>query len=120
MLDPRTLQDRRDEIVESCKARSIDVDIDSVLTLHARTNEFRTALNEANRLRNEHQKAGMKKLDSAEREAHSAEGRRLKDEVATHEDRLREAEAEFETTMRRLPNFMHPKSPRGHEEDFGG
>jgi seryl-tRNA synthetase len=118
MLDPRNLQERRDEIVESCKARHIDADVDAAIDLHARASELRTALNEANRKRNEHQKAGKKKLDSDEREAHTTAGRLLKDEVTALEGQAREADAEFETALRRLPNFLHRETPRGNEEDW--
>jgi seryl-tRNA synthetase len=118
MLDPRLLQDRRDEIVESCQARHIDADVDATIALHERTNTLRTNLNEANRLRNEHQKAGKQKLDDAAREAHTALGRQLKEDVTAHEDVLREAEQTLEQALRRLPNFLHPETPRGHEEDF--
>ena len=71
MLDPRSLQERRDEIVESCEARHIRADVDGTIALHEQTNVLRTALNEANRLRNEHQKAGKQKLDDDAREAHT-------------------------------------------------
>jgi seryl-tRNA synthetase len=118
MLDPRILQDRRDEIIESCQARHFDADVDATIALHEQTNVLRTEMNEANRLRNEHQKAGKQKLDEQAREAHTLEGRRLKDEVSAKEEGLRTAEAELETALRRLPNFLHPESPRGHEEDF--
>ena len=67
MLDPRSLQERRDEIVESCEARHIRADVDGAISLQERTNGLRTELNEANRLRNEHQKAGKQKLDDAAR-----------------------------------------------------
>ena len=118
MLDARILEDRRDEIVESCRARHIPVDVDAAIALHEQTNRLRTALNEANRLRNEHQKAGKQKLDPEAREAHTLEGRRLKEAVAAHEDELRGAEQQLEEALRQLPNFLHPDSPRGHEEDF--
>ena len=118
MLDPRSLQERRDEIVESCEARHIRADVDGAISLQERTNGLRTELNEANRLRNEHQKAGKQKLDDAAREAHTAEGRRLKEVVADKEEAVRLAEAELEAALRTLPNFLHPESPRGHEEDF--
>lgn len=118
MLDPRLLEERRDEIVESCRARHFPADVDTVIALARRTNGLRTALNESNRLRNEHQKTGKQKLDPAAREAHTAEGRRLKDEVAAQEEAVRVAEAELETAMRGLPNFLHPESPRGGEADF--
>lgn len=118
MLDARILQDRRDEIVESCQARHFSADVDATIALHERTNVLRTEMNEANRLRNEHQKAGKQKLDDAAREAHTVEGRRLKDEVAAKEDELRLAEVELEQALRSLPNFLHPESPRGFEDDF--
>lgn len=118
MLDPRNLRERRDEIVESCRARHADGDVDATIALHDRLNEARTALNEANRLRNEHQKAGKKKLDDEARAAHGAEGRRLKEEVSTLEARTREVEAEFEASLQRLPNLLHPETPRGSEDDW--
>ena len=58
MLDPRLLEDRRDEIVESCRARHFPADVDATLALNRGTNILRTALNETNRQRNEHQKSG--------------------------------------------------------------
>ena len=79
---------------------------------------MRTALNEANRQRNEHQKAGKKKLDGDEREAHTTEGRRLKEEVSALEGKAREVEADLETSLRQLPNFLHPETPVGNEEDW--
>ena len=118
MLDPRNLRSRRDEIVESCRARHLEVDVDATIALYERANELRTALNEANRQRNEHQKVGKKKLDDDERSAHTAEGRRLKQEVSALESKARDSETEFEDSIRQLPNFLHPETPRGHEEDW--
>ena len=118
MLDPRSLKDRRSEIVESCRARHIDADVDAAIALHERASEARTELNEANRQRNDHQKSGKKKLESDERDAHTALGRQLKEEVTRLEARLREIETEFETELRRLPNYLHPETPIGNEEDW--
>jgi len=118
MLDPRLLEERRDDIVESCRARHFPADVDATIALHRSTNALRSALNETNRQRNEHQKAGKQKLDPAAREAHTNEGRRLKDAVAEQEEALRRAEAELEAALRKLPNFLHPESPRGGEADF--
>jgi len=108
MLDPRNLRERRDEIVESCQARHLDLDVDATIALYERTNQLRTALNEANRQRNEHQKSGKKKLDEDERSAHTAEGRRLKEEVSALESQVRSSETEFEEALRELANFLHP------------
>ena len=88
-----------DGIVESCEARRIRADVDGAIALQERTNVLRSDLNEANRLRNEHQKAGKQRLDDAAREAHTAEGRRLKEEVSVKEDAVRAAEVELEAAL---------------------
>jgi len=118
MLDPRDLAERRDEIAESCRDRRMDADVDAAVAAHQRVNALRTEQNDANRRRNEHQKAGKAKLSEAEREAHNAEGRRIKEEIAALDERLRAAEAELHEQLERLPNYIHPETPRGGEEDF--
>jgi len=118
MLDPRHLQERRDEILESCRRRGADADLDLAITAQARVATAQTAVNDANRLRNEHQKSGKRKMDDAEREAHTAEGRRLKEEVGVHEEALAAARAELDGAMEGIPNFIHPDVPVGGEEDF--
>jgi len=118
MLDPRHLHERRDEILESCRRRGVAADLDAAIAAQGRVAEAQTAVNEANRRRNEHQKSGQRKLDEAEREAHAAEGRRLKDEVARHEQALAAARATLEAALDGIPNFIHPGVPVGGEADF--
>ncbi|MEM7409506.1 MAG: serine--tRNA ligase [Myxococcota bacterium] len=118
MLDPRSLAERRDEILESCRRRGVDADIDAAVAAQAQVVSLQTELNDANRQRNEHQAAGKKKLSPEERETHTQEGRRLKESVAAIEVRLTEAGATRDEALRGLPNFVHPDSPVGGEEDF--
>ena len=117
MLDPRSLAERRDEIVESCRKRRVTADVDGAIAAQERVTTLTTESNELNRIRNEHQKAG-KKLEAAERDAHVAEGRRLKQEVATLEEALREARGSLDEKLDPIPNFIHPAVPEGGEEDF--
>jgi len=118
MLDSKHIALRRDEIAESCRKRGLDVDLDSVLSIYDAHNVLVTELGETNRLRNEHQKSGKRKMDDAEREAHTAEGRRFKEQVGEIEAKLRESEAALTVGLRELPNYIHPESPEGGEEDF--
>ena len=37
MLDPRLLEERRDEIVESCRARHFPADVDGTIALYRQT-----------------------------------------------------------------------------------
>ena len=93
-------------------------DLEGTIAASEQVAAIQTKLNDANRLRNEHQKAGKRKLDSAEREAHTLEGRRLKEVVAEGESRLAAAQAELDTKLKALPNFIHESVPDGGEEDF--
>jgi seryl-tRNA synthetase len=117
MLDPRALAERRDEIVEACRRRGARVDVDAAVAAYERVAAEQTALNELNRQRNEHQQAGKQKLSPAEREAHTAEGRRLKDAVAAQEEQLARARAALDERLAAIPNFVHPQAPVGGEAD---
>lgn len=111
------LAERRDAVAESCRRRRVRADLDGAIAAYERTARLRGLVDETNRTRNEHQKAGSRKLDAAEREAHVAEGRRLKDEVAAREAELAEAEAALRQAVLGLPNFIHPEVPDGGEDD---
>jgi seryl-tRNA synthetase len=118
MLDPRSLATRRDEIVESCRRRRVTADVDAAIRSQELLAAAQTALGEANRRRNEHQEAGKRKLEPAAREAHTAEGRRLKEEVARLEAELARAQQALDAALAPLPNLVHPQTPAGGEADF--
>ncbi len=118
MLDPRILSARRDEIVESCRRRRVAADVDGAIRAQERLAAAQTDLGEANRRRNEHQASGKRKLESAEREEHVAQGRRLKDEVAGLETAVNEAQGVLDTVIVTIPNLVHPQTPEGGEADF--
>jgi seryl-tRNA synthetase len=80
--------------------------------------EIQTELNGLNRRRNEHQASGKRKLEPAERDAHVAEGRRLKEEVAGLEKRLDAEREALQALMLSIPNLLHPDLPEGGEADF--
>jgi seryl-tRNA synthetase len=118
MLDPRSLARRRDEIDESCRRRRVSADVGAAIRAQERLAAAQTELGEANRLRNEHQAAGKRKLDAAEREAHTAEGRRIKQQIAGLEAGVAEAERALQEALAPIPNFIHPETPEGGEADF--
>ena len=117
MLDPRSLQERRAEILESCRKRRVAVDLEGAIACQEHLASLQTELNDAGRRRNEHQEAGKRKLSPEEREAHTVEGRRLKDEVARLEHEVEAARRALETALAGIPNFMHPDVPDGGEDD---
>jgi len=116
VLDPRSLAERRDEIVASCRRRGVHADVDGAVTLQAQVAAKQTELNEANHRRNQHQEAG-KRLAPAEREAHGQEGRALKEAVSRIEAELAAQRAKLDEALAKLPNFIHPEAPDGGEDD---
>ena len=118
MLDPRSLDERRDEIAESARKRGVALDVDGAVAAQRAAAALQTELNEANRLRNEHQASGKRVLSPEQREAHTTEGRRRKEEVAALEARLADARAALEERIKAFPNFVHPEVPSGGEADF--
>jgi seryl-tRNA synthetase len=118
MLEPRKLAEDREEIAASCRARGVSVDLDAAIAAQERWAAAVTELNEVNRQRGEHRDGGKAKLAGDEREAHVAEGRRLKQEVAQHEARVAEAVAARDEILQRIPNLVHPEAPVGGESDF--
>ena len=118
MLDPRWLSERREEIADACGRRGVKPDLDAAIAAQARVSALQTELQEVNRRRNEHQVAGKRRLAPEEREEHTAQGRRLKQEASTLEARLAEAEERLRGCMLDIPNLVHPDSPVGGEEDF--
>jgi seryl-tRNA synthetase len=118
VIDPRILLERRDDVVDNCRRRGLAVDVDEAVARYREVARLQTELNEANRRRNEHQGAGRRPMQPAEREAHVALGRRLKEEGAALEADLARARAAFEEIHLQIPNFAHPEVPVGGEADF--
>jgi len=118
MLDPRILRERRDEIAESCRQRNVQADVDAAIAAHEEVTALRTELNDANRLRNDHQKAGKRPMDDDARKAHVEEGRTLKEKVAALEADLRGRETALDALLMELPNFVHPEVPVGDEDGY--
>ena len=118
MLDPRMLESRRDEIAASCRRRRADVDVEAAIAAYKRVAELQTELNALNQKRNEHQSGGKRELAPDARAAHVAEGRRLKEEVASLEKRLASEQESLQARMLAIPNLLHPALPDGGEADF--
>lgn len=118
MLDPRMLATRRDEVIRAVARRGARADVDAAIAAYERLAAAQTAQQEASRERNEHQAAAKKPFSPAEREAHVAEGRRLKANVARLEADVAAAQAALDVAMAGLPNLVHPDVPDGGEDDY--
>jgi seryl-tRNA synthetase len=118
MLDPRLLATRRDDVVRAVQRRGARADVDAAIALHERLTAAQTAHQQSSRRRNEHQAAGQDPLSPEERQAHTAEGRRLKEEVARLDTEVATAQAALTEAMQAIPNLLHPDVPEGGEDDY--
>ena len=113
MIDLKELKARRDEIAANIANRGMHVDIDAIIALQ----EQRSALlqeTEALRSRRNENASKMKgKLDADARSALIAEGKALKEEIATKESTLGEIESNYLTLAKTIPNYAHPQAPVG-------
>lgn len=113
MIDLKELKARRDEIAANIANRGMQVDIDAIIALQ----EQRSVLlqeTEALRSRRNENAAKMKgKLDADTRSALIAEGKALKEEIATKESGLGEIESKYLSLAKSIPNYAHPQAPVG-------
>jgi seryl-tRNA synthetase len=117
-LDPKSLAERQDEIAESCRRRGVRIDLDATIAAQQQANALQQELQELNERRNQHQAAGKRKLSDTEREEHSAEGRRMKQQVSAVEEQRDKAQQAFERLLLEIPNLVHPEAPAGSEQNF--
>ena len=113
MIDVRELKSRRDEILANIANRGMHVDIDAIIALQEQRSQLLQETEQLRARRNENASRMKAKMDSDARAALIAEGKALKDEIASKESRLEEIETEYLTLAKTIPNYAHPEAPVG-------
>ena len=116
MIDYRELKTRRDEIAKNIADRNMKVDVDQAIGLQDKRAELMKAAEELRAARNENAAKMKGKMDNDARQALIAEGREIKDKIAATEAELETVDKEFNTIIRQIPNYAHPKAPVGKED----
>ena len=121
MLDLRYLIDNFNLVRKNCVDRncpeSVHDDLNRLVTLSER--EWKPLIRTVEQIRQEQNRnaqATGKEKDSTKRAELVATGKRLKLDVAEHEENLRTLEAELNRLLSRIPNLTHPDAPIGHSE----
>ena len=96
--------------------RYMNADADRAVSLFDRRNELLKKLEDERRARNENAAAMKGKLEAAVREKLIAEGKRLKESIASMEAETEEVLASLEAEVRKIPNMAHPDAPVGKED----
>ena len=113
MIDYRELKSRRDEIAKNIADRNMKVDVDEAIRLQDKRSELMKAAEELRAARNENAQKMKGKMDNDARQALIAEGREIKEKIACTESELEIVDKDFNTIIRQIPYFAHPKAPVG-------
>ena len=116
MIDYRELKSRRDEIAKNIADRNMKVDVDEAIRLQDKRSELMKAAEELRAARNENAQKMKGKMDNDARQALIAEGREIKEKIAFTESELEIVDKDFNTIIRQIPNYAHPKAPVGKED----
>jgi seryl-tRNA synthetase len=121
MLDLKYVLANVEAVKQNCRNRNVAAeildDLDRVVALDALRKEVLQDVENVRRRQNEVAQAVGKEKDPAKRSELVAEGKRLKEDVGGHEEKLRDLESELKQKLGRVPNLTHPDAPIGKLED---
>lgn len=116
MIDLKELKARRDEIAQNIRVRNMSVDIDAIIELQEKRSALMQEVENLRAQRNENAQKMKGKLDSQARTALIAEGKSLKESIASVEEQLNAIDKAFSEQARTIPNYAHPDAPVGKED----
>lgn len=116
MIDARDLKTRYDEIAANIRNRNMKVDLDEVIALQEKRSVLMKEAEDLRTRRNENASKMKGKMDNDARAVLIAEGKELKEQIATVEQKLSEVETSYNALLRQIPNYAHPAAPVGKED----
>jgi seryl-tRNA synthetase len=116
MLDLQFICDHRDEVVDNCRKRGVQADVDAVIRLRQERNDLIVRADDLRRQQKE-VSARIPKATAEERVGLVEQGKALRDAVSSADERLRGVEEKLRDEQARIPNMTHPEAPVGGEAD---
>ena len=111
MLDIKFIRQHIDKVRQSIADRGINVDIDELLGLDEKRRTLIVKIDEGRAIRN-------KKSEGKPSEEEIKKMRVLGDEISATEKELKDLEIYYLELLKKVPNLVHPDTPRGGEESF--
>ncbi|RPJ08281.1 MAG: serine--tRNA ligase [Spirochaetaceae bacterium] len=116
MLDLRFIRENIALVEANIKIRNVKANAARVVELYSQRNILLTEIDDLRKQRNDNAARMKAKLEQAEREKLIAAGQKLKEDIASREERLSVTEKEMETEAAKIPNMTHPDVPAGLTE----
>ena len=117
MLDLKLIRSQPEEIVENCRKRNVDVDIDKLLMLDEQVRQITTEVDAVRQRRNDISKIMKSKISPDERQPLIEESKILREEESEKESMLRELLEHRLDLHKQVPNLTHPDSPDGFTDE---
>ncbi|MFN9717145.1 MAG: serine--tRNA ligase [Planctomycetota bacterium] len=116
MLDLQFICENRDLVVDNCRKRGVEADVDAVIRLRDERNALITQGDELRRQQKEIS-ALIPKASPDERPKLVDQGKQLREQVSQTEERQKVVEEQLREEQIRIPNMTHPSAPIGGEAD---
>ncbi|WP_337175812.1 serine--tRNA ligase [Paludisphaera sp.] len=120
MLDLKYIIANIDAVRDNCRNRAVPADVledlDRIVDLEADRRRVLGTVEDVRRRQNEVAQSTGKEKDPARRAELIEAGKRLKSDVAEHEEQLRHLDDEIKQRLRQIPNLTHPDAPVGRTE----
>ncbi|AMV37993.1 serine--tRNA ligase [Planctomyces sp. SH-PL62] len=120
MLDLKYVIANIEAVRLNCRNRNVPADaledLDRIIDLEADRKRVLSTVEEVRRRQNEVAQSTGKEKDPARRAELIEAGKRLKSDVAQHEEQLRSLDDEVKQRLLRIPNLTHPDAPVGQTE----
>lgn len=115
MLDIKNIEEKKEELKDSCRLRNIDCDIDGLLELNKQRVALLQEVEDLNAQKNDLNDK-MKSAANDEREKIIEQGKEIKDKLSDKEPKLKEVSEKFSELMDKVPNFIHESVPQGKDD----
>lgn len=117
MLDAQFIRDNLAAVKENCKNRSVQADVDRVVSLDDQRKKLVHDMQQVQQKQNELSKQIPQEKDKDKKQALIEEGRKLREQAANLEKEVKQIEADLKTVLMTIPNMTHPDAPVGATAD---
>jgi len=117
MLDLNIIRSKPEEIVENCRKRNVQVDIEKLLMLDKQVRHITTEADVIRQRRNDINKRMKGKITPELRKPLIEESKILREEETAKESKLRELIEQRLALHKQVPNLTHPDSPDGFTDE---
>src|SRR6266851_5783940 len=113
MLDAQFIREHLDDVKANCRNRNVQADVDRVVQLDDERKRLVQETQLLQQRQNELSKLIPKEKDAAKKQTLIQDGRKLREQVADLETRMKQLEAELRAVLLTIPNMSHPDAPVG-------